>query len=393
VEPSLSALGRGPVSVLKFGGSSFASPEAYHVVARYLAARVASGERLCVVVSAMSGTTGRLSELLHAIAPSPQPEDVDAVLATGEVLASGLVRAALVMHGVSAVSLNAFQLGWRASDSFTAGKLTHFPNAAIFAALQRASVVVISGGQATTEDGRLVMLGRNSSDLTAIAVAEAMQCPSVTIFSDVEGVFTADPYRFTNTRLIPRLGFRQAKAYSQWGAKVLYIGCIELAERHRVRIQCASLSSDGHVHLGTEIAEEDSPGIQVCLPEKIVICRPGGDVRTLIAAYHGRGPDAEPVRVENRQEHFAVRLDDDFRQLAAAGIAIAAEDLAPVFSFSMDGSVRAHAFRNDDRLSRAQELHDRLLVGTPFPEARRQLNKQRGIYSGVYGSFAEETAV
>lgn len=392
MQQSLSTPGQRAVSVLKFGGSSFANPEAYHVVARHLAGRVARGEQLCVVVSAMSGTTGRLSELLHTLVPSPQPEDVDAVLATGEILASGLVRAVLATHGIAAVSLNAFQLGWRASDRFTAGKLTHFSDAAISAALQRASVVVISGGQATTEDGRLVMLGRNSSDLTAIAVAVAMQCPSVTIFSDVEGVFTADPYRFANTRLIPQLGFRQAKAYSRWGAKVLHSGCTELAELHRVRIQCASLASDGHVHIGTEITEEGC-GIQVCLPDNVVISRSGSDVPNFITAYRNRNPGVELVPVDNLPDHFAVRLDDDFRQLSTAGIAIAVEDVAPIFAFSMDGNLRAYAVRDTDRLTLAQEIHDRLLIDTSFPEARRQLNKQRGTHSDVYGRLSKDASV
>jgi len=236
------------------------------------------------------------------------------------------------------------------------------------------------------------MLGRNSSDLTAIAVAVAMQCPSVTIFSDVEGVFTADPYRFTNTRLIPQLGFRQAKTYSQWGAKVLHSGCTELAELHGVRIQCASLTSDGHVHLGTEIAEEGC-GIQVCLPENVVISRSGRGVPNFIAAYRNRNPDAEPVPVDNLPDHFAVRRDDDFRQLSTAGIAIAAEDLAPIFVFSMDETLRAYAVPDTDRLPRAQEYHDRLLIGTSFPESRRQLNKQRGTHSDVYGGLSKDAAV
>jgi len=387
VQQSPIAPAQRPVAVLKFGGSSFATPAAYHVVARHLADRVAQGEQLCVVVSAMSGTTGRLSELLHALAPSPQPEDVDAVLATGEILAVALVRAVLASHGIAAVSLNAFQLGWRASNDFTAGKLTDFPAAAIREALERAPVVVISGGQATTEDGRLVMLGRNSSDLTAIAVAVAMQCPSVTIFSDVEGVFTADPYRLTNTRLIPRLGFRQAKKYSQWGAKVLYSGCIELAEKHNVRIQCTSLTADGHVHSGTEITEEGG-GIQVCLPENVVISRPGRDVPHFLAAYRDRNPSVELLPVDNVPDHFAVRLDDDFRQLATAGIAIAAEDLVPVLSFSMDGGLLAYAARSAERLPLAQTVHDRLLIGTSFPEGSRQLNKQRGTHSDVFGALS-----
>lgn len=366
------------VRVLKFGGSSFATPEAYHVVARHLAVRVARGERLCVVVSAMSGTTGRLSELLHSIAPSPEPQDVDAALGTGEILASTLVRAVLGTHRVDAVSLNAFQLGWRASADFTAGQLTDFPDTVIADALQRVPVVVISGGQAVTDDNRLVMLGRNSSDLTAIAVAVAMRRPAVTIYSDVEGVFTADPYRLADTSLIPQLGYRHAKAYSQWGAKVLHSGCIELAERHRVRIQCASLSAEGGTSIGTEIAE-DGQGVQVCLPDNVVICRvPANGSRFAI----------EPFPIVDQPDHFAARLDDRYCELSAAGAITTVQELAPVVSFSLDGARHIHAVPKAERETHAQEIHDRLVKGTPFPKVHRALLKQRGSHSGVYGSVS-----
>jgi hypothetical protein len=101
----------------------------------------------------------------------------------------------------------------------------------------------------------------------------------------------------------------------------------------------------------------------------------------------------ELVPVDNLPDHFAVRLDDDFRQLSTAGIAIAVEDLAPIFSFSMDGNLLAYAVRDTDRLPLAQEIHDRLLIGTSFPEARRQLNKQRGTHSDVYGRLSKDAAV
>jgi aspartate kinase len=381
----------GSISVLKFGGSSFANPEAYHVVARHLAGRVARGERPCVVVSAMSGTTGRLSELLHELVPAPQPEDVDAVLATGEILAASLVQAVLTAHGVTAVSLNAFQLGWRASDRFTAGELLQLSGDAIAAAQRRASVVVISGGQATTADGRLVMLGRNSSDLTAIAVAVAMEQPAVTICSDVEGVFTADPYRFSNTRLIPKLGFRAARAYSRWGAKVLHSGCTALAEQHRVRIQCASLDRGGQLHVGTEIAE-DGDGVQVCLPDHVAIIRPGDGVADLAAACREHAPRTELVVVDNLVGHFATRRDEDLQRLTTAGLAVTVEALAPVFAFSQDGALRAYATAEAERQTLAQEIHDRLVAGTSFLPSARPLEKQRGTHSDVYGRLSRDAS-
>lgn len=180
------------IEVWKFGGSSFLTPEAYQRVSKVIAKRTHQGKKLCVVVSAMSGTTGRLAELLDAVAPQHTNEDRDAVLGTGEALAAALVRAALNKTGVTATSLNAFQLGWRATNRFANGELIHTPEDAIRVALTTHSVVVISGGQAL-HDQRLVMLGRNSSDLTAIAVAASLGLQKTTIFSDIEGVCSADP--------------------------------------------------------------------------------------------------------------------------------------------------------------------------------------------------------
>lgn len=376
------------VHVLKFGGSSFVSPEAYHVVARHLVERATRGERLCVVVSAMSGTTGRLSELLHSIAPSPESQDVDAVLGTGEILASALVRAALSAHRVGTTSLNGFQLGWRASGDFREGRLTDFPETVIADALRRVPIVVISGGQATTDDNRLIMLGRNSSDLTAVAVAVAMRCPTVTIYSDVEGVFTADPYELANTSLIPRLGYQQAQAYSQWGAKVLHSGCIELAQRHHVRIQCASLTSDGRTLLGTEIAEVGS-GVQVCLPNNVVICRALGNAFGRTAASRLA---SELFAVTARPDHFAATPNSRYKELTAAGVVATVDELAPVASFPLEGALQIHAVPKAERLTRAQEIHDFLVKGMSFPKQHRQLLKQRGSHSGVYGDLSQKTS-
>jgi aspartate kinase len=384
--------GGAPLAVLKFGGSSFATPHAYHRVARYLAARVAQGERLCVIVSVMSGTTGRLSELLHAIVPSPQAEDVDATLGTGEILAAALVRATLVANGVAAISLNAFQLGWRARGNFTAGRLADIPADAITDALQRAPVVVISGGQATSEDGRLVMLGRNSSDLTAIAVAAALQCESATIFSDVEGVFTADPFRLASASLIPQLGYRYAKAYSEWGAKVLHAGCVAFAERHGVLIRCASLDADGQAHFGTRITHEGN-GVQVCLPEHLVICRPGCGRAAFVEAIGPLGPAGECVPVVGMPDACAVLPDDRYRSLVAAGIAVTVENLLPIAAFHFDGRLSVHAAPREHRDARAQALHDALVGEARFPKPTRLPEKGRGSHSAVFGSLVREAAL
>lgn len=379
------------VSVLKFGGSSFATPAAHRAVASYLARRAAAGEKLCVIVSAMSGTTGRLSELLSAVCPDALPEDVDAVLGAGEILAAALVRAAVAAQGVSAVSLNAFQLGWHASDNFTSGQLTCFTDSRISAAFERVSVVVVAGGQATTTDDRLVMLGRNSSDLTAVAAAVALRCESVTIFSDVEGVFTTDPYRLANARLIPQLSYQLASAYSRFGAKVLHSGCIGLAQRHHVRIQCASLAADGNACYGTRISD-DGDGVQVCMPEDLRICRLA-TIPTDRAAAIDMEESPHLIPVVNLRDHFAARLTDSYRRMIDGGVLIDRDDSSAVVAFAADGRMHVYAVPVEQRVPQAQDIHDRLLIGCSFAETTRQPSKRRGTHTDVFGELSEAASL
>jgi uridylate kinase len=369
------------ISVLKFGGSSFSTPDAYRRVARYLANRVADGEKLCVVVSAMSGTTGRLLELLDAICPQASFEDRDAVLGTGEILAAALVRAALAAERVEAISLNAFQLGWRAAGSFASGKLESIPGTRLKSALDKAQVVVMSGGQATDENDRLMMLGRNSSDLTAVAAAVALNCDSATIFSDIEGVCTADPYRFVNTRLIPELTYSAAKAYSRAGAKVLFSGCVELAEKYGVEIRCASLKEDGRVYHGTVVGCGGN-GVQVCLPSEFVILDGSPALNSgMVSRENGANSTFYPV--VGSETLVAARTDAAEKYQRAPGFR---EDMLPIICFAPDGAMHVHSASSRELLSVAQALHDSLVEQTPFTRRPERHEKFKGSHSDVFQS-------
>ncbi len=371
-------------SVLKFGGSSFSDPTAYRRVARYIARRVQNGEEICVVVSAMSGTTGRLAELLEAIAPHARLDDRDAVLGTGEMLAAALTRAALVAAGVEAVSLNAFQCGWRAAGAFGGAKLAAAPPDSLKAAFAIAPVVVLAGGQAASADRRLMMLGRNSSDLTAVAAASSLECPSVTIFSDVEGVCTADPHRIRGTRILPELGFDVARHYAKAGAKVLYEGCIDAAERHDISIRCASLGDDGEtVAVGTTIGRTGH-GVQVCLDGRAEIWKPQEAYapRWRLIATNLAAPEMTPV--VNWPGHFAIHPDYP----GFAALAQQRNDdgpaLVPIVHFDKAGVQTVFAAEPDGAIDIAQNLHDRLLENNAFDRLAKPLPKRRGTNSDVY---------
>ncbi|MDQ1659906.1 MAG: aspartate kinase [Cryptosporangiaceae bacterium] len=236
------------IGVLKFGGSSFLGLDGYGSVARYLADRVAAGERLVCVVSAMSGTTGRLLEAARALDPDLEPEVQDEILATGEMVSAGFLRAALRAEGISALSLCAPQLGLRSDGP----ELTAAGAGPVRSALASHSVVVVAGGQAIDGGGRVRMLGRNRSDLTAVVLAAALQLPGCEIFSDVAGVYTADPYVVPSARLLPGVSYAQCEAMAAAGAKVLHGASVAVAREHAVRISCRALV-DGEAVTGSVI--------------------------------------------------------------------------------------------------------------------------------------------
>jgi aspartate kinase len=250
------------VRVLKFGGSSFLSPADYNAIAAYLEERLhRDSSRLVVVVSAGSGTTGRLLEAMLKVNPSPPPATLDGVLATGEMVSAGLLEAALEGRGVPALSLTGFTLGMRSDDTFTRARIEDIDLTAIRSAFAARRVVVASGGQALAASGRLAMLGRNSSDLTAVALAGALRLSECEIFSDVPGVYTADPYLVPSASLLPEISFEAAATMSRHGAKVLHHGAVEHAARCGVRILCRALRPQEIT--GTVIGRGDFPAVVV----------------------------------------------------------------------------------------------------------------------------------
>ncbi|MGK5532095.1 amino acid kinase family protein [Streptomyces sp. URMC 129] len=231
--------------VVKFGGSSFIELQDYRRVARHLSGLAHDeGRPVVAVVSGMSGSTGRLLEAARDVDPDLEPHVQDQVLATAEIVSAGLLRAALHAEGVGATDLWAPHIGVERTAS---GPVIAVDPRRLFDALADNTVVVVAGGQALDSDGRIVMLGRNSSDLTAVAVAAAVGADRCHIYSDVDGVYTADPHVVPGAHLMPELSYAQCAAMSSSGAKVLHAGAVRLAKAHAVDIVCASLTPDGAV--------------------------------------------------------------------------------------------------------------------------------------------------
>ena len=226
--------------VVKFGGSSFLELADYRRIAAALVQRLAAGDadRLVVVVSGMSGTTGKLLEAATQIDPALEPAVQDEVLATAEMVSSSFLRAALHAEGCPSLDLWAPQLGFRSDSLATRARIVDIDPRPAVEALRTHPVVVVAGGQAVDPGGRITMLGRNSSDLTAVAMAAALGARRCEIFSDVAGVYTADPYVVPSARLLANLSYRQCAAMSASGAKVLHWGSVRYAESHGVEIVC-----------------------------------------------------------------------------------------------------------------------------------------------------------
>lgn len=232
----------GPPLVLKFGGSSFTDLDGFHRVARHVAARArAGGCPVVVVVSAMSGTTHRLQQALHEVNPAPAAEVVAAVLTTGESVSAALLTAALHSLGMPARAVPAAALGFAAAGPADRASLEYVDPALLRAALAACPVLVLPGGQAVDSAGQAVMLGRNSSDLSAVAAAAAVGATQCEFYSDVAGICSADPYVVPGARTLPRVSYPTMRQMSRAGAKVLHDGAVAFAQDLGIRLHCCSM--------------------------------------------------------------------------------------------------------------------------------------------------------
>jgi len=232
----------GPPLVLKFGGSSFADVDGFHRVARHVASRVrAEGCPAVVVVSAMSGTTHRLQQVLHEVNPAPAAEVAAAVLTTGETVSAALLTAALHLLGMPARAVPPTGVGFVAAGPADRALLEYVDPAPLRAALAVCPVLVLPGAQAVDSAGQAVMLGRNSSDLSAVAAAAAVGATTCEFYSDVPGICSADPYVVPEARTLPRVSYPTMRLMSRAGAKVLHDGAVAYAQDVGIRLLCCSM--------------------------------------------------------------------------------------------------------------------------------------------------------
>jgi aspartate kinase len=225
--------------VQKYGGSSVADPEKI----RNVAARVAEsarGNQLVVVVSAMGKTTDQLLALAHQVSPLPDARELDMLLATGEQVTIALLAMALQGLGLKARSFTGPQVGLHTDTAHTKARITRIDAARVREALDAGEVGVVAGFQGLSEAGEITTLGRGGSDLTGVALAAALKADVCEIFTDVDGVYTADPNIVPDARKLDRIAYDEMLELASLGAKVLQGRSVLFAKKYQVPVHVRS---------------------------------------------------------------------------------------------------------------------------------------------------------
>jgi aspartate kinase len=240
--------------VQKYGGSSVADAEKIANVARRVL-ESAAGNQLVVVVSAMGKTTDGLVDLAQQITPSPDPREMDMLLATGEQVTIALVAMALQRLGLRARSLTGAQAGMRTDTAHTQARITRIDASRVRQALDAGEVVVVAGFQGLSESDEIATLGRGGSDLTGVALAAALKADVCEIYTDVDGVYTADPNIVPDARKLDRVSYDEMLEMASLGAKVLQSRSVEFAKKWDVTVHVRSTFKPDP---GTIVTREES---------------------------------------------------------------------------------------------------------------------------------------
>ena len=245
----------GRLLIQKFGGTSLRDVDRINAVADRVAASVARGNRVIVVVSAMAGDTDRLEGLGFAIANRPPAKEMDVLLSAGEQVSIALVAMALLERGCRARSRLGFQVRIRTDANHTRARIENIDVDRLRADLDGGVTPVVAGFQGIDANGEVTTFGRGGSDTTAVAVAAALGADECQIYTDVEGVYTADPRIVENARLLDAVTFEEMLELASLGAKVLHSRSVELVGKYGVPLRVLSSFVNGP---GTLITTEES---------------------------------------------------------------------------------------------------------------------------------------
>ena len=257
LRPPAPGTARTPLVVLKFGGSSVADADRIRSAAARIARERAAGEQVVVIVSAMGDTTDELLALADAITSEPDPRELDMLLATGEHQSATLVSMALHALGVKAISLTGAQAGITTDGRYGKARIANIEPRRVRTELDDGNVVIVAGFQgqsaASVELAETTTLGRGGSDTTAVALAAALRADRCRIFTDVRGIYTADPRIAPEARQLEVIGYEEMLELAHQGAQVMQTRAVELAWVNDVEIEVLSSFEDAP---GTRITED-----------------------------------------------------------------------------------------------------------------------------------------
>ena len=228
------------ILVQKYGGSSVASPEKIRAVARRIARTKEHHEQVVVVVSAMGKTTDELLGLARQLSKEPSPRELDMLIATGEQQSSALLVMALLEIGCPAISLTGAQSGIVSSGVHTKAEILDIDPTRVVQELDQGKVVVVAGFQGVNGNNDITTLGRGGSDISAVALAVTLGAPVCEIYTDVEGVYTADPRLVPRARLLGEISYEEMQELANLGAKVLHPRSIEFAQKFNIVLHVRS---------------------------------------------------------------------------------------------------------------------------------------------------------
>ena len=263
--------------VKKFGGSSVANKDRIFNVARRCMDDYKKGHDVVVVLSAMGDTTDELLSMAKSINPEGSKREMDMLLTTGEQVSVSLMAMALQVMGVPAVSLNAYQAKMNCTSRYSNARFKHINTERIENELEAKKIVIVTGFQGVNKHDDYVTLGRGGSDTTAVALAAALHADKCEIFTDVDGVFTADPRVVPNARKIDEITYDEMLELATSGAKVLHSRSVELAKKYGVQMVVRSSLNETE---GTTVKE-------IVKMEKMLITGVAADKNTARISVHG----------------------------------------------------------------------------------------------------------
>ncbi|NLM13652.1 MAG: aspartate kinase [Epulopiscium sp.] len=253
--------------VQKFGGSSVANVERVFNVAKRIIETYKQGNDVVVVLSAQGDTTDELIAKAHEIDLHPSRREMDMLISTGEQISVALMAMAIQKLGYPAVSLNAFQVGMYTNRTHSNARLKKIHTERIEAELDRKNIVLVTGFQGINRFEDITTLGRSGSDTTAVALAAALKADKCEIYTDVDGVYTADPRVVKNARKLKEISYDEMLELASLGAKVLHNRSVEIAKKYNVELVVRSSLTNAE---GTVVKE-------VCNMEKMLVSGVAGD--------------------------------------------------------------------------------------------------------------------